>query len=138
MKTLAVVLASMLAGLAACSPKPAPTPQPASAPAPEQHYEAVTITGTHTVEDNVIKLNESTGAAWIHCCGSNNTNFTSIKDGAMLPVGDYHLLYWSVIRGDGGVDWNVYRIDHKTGHMWVVVVPSTGNYYWSDVNSTVQ
>jgi hypothetical protein len=127
-----------LLALTACSPViPQPTPSQPGAPAASGQWEAAVISGSQAVSDEIIKIDVGSGAAWIHCCGSRNTNYFVIKDTSPPPPGDYHLITWSQVSPKGDVNWNVYRFDRKTGHTWSIEAPQPSTYYWSDVNTTV-
>lgn len=132
MKWSSFLAVAMLAGLAGCSPFGAP-----ATPAVEQHFEAITVAGSYRVPDDILKINTATGDAWIHCCGTNNNNFSHIKDAQALPAGDYHLLQWSQIGLNGDVSYNVYRFDKATGHTWVYKPTDNNTDYWIDLNGTI-
>lgn len=127
----AIVAVVAVAGLAACSGA-----HPTAGEA-QHSFEAAVIPGSGGVGDDLIKMDSTTGAAWIHCCGSRNTNFMAIKDASPLPPGDYRLVTWSNPGSDGSVSWNAYRFDTRTGHAWVISGSDTSGYEWQDVNVTV-
>jgi hypothetical protein len=134
MKPTLLAVLPLLAALAACQPV-IPQP-PASAAAPSGEWEAATISGSRNESDDIIKVNVATGAAWIHCCGSNNSNYFIVKDSSPPPAGDYHLVTWSQVAPNGDVNWNAYRFDRKTGHTWVIET-ANGAYFWSGIDTTV-
>lgn len=138
--TLFAVL-PVAAALAACQPVIPSTNSTASQSSPSPaalpgEWEAVAVTGSRNVSDDILKINVATGAAWIHCCGSNNNSYWVIKDTAQLPAGDYHLVSWSHVSTNGDVNWNAYRFDRKTGHTWVIE-SENGSYSWLEVNTTI-
>jgi hypothetical protein len=146
MKRFALVAATMLASLAACSPgggshpnpSAASSAAPAAAVAAPQHYDAVLVTGSKAVSDELVKLNTASGDAWAHCCGTSNNNFTHIKDDKPIPPGDYRLISWSHVEPSGAVSYNVYRFDSRTGHSWVLVESTSGGAAsWLDIATTI-
>ncbi|MFI4935905.1 MAG: hypothetical protein ACHP7N_14890 [Caulobacterales bacterium] len=137
MNRLALTAAVLLMGLGAC------TQQPATPAAPPQTFEAISLAGAegdasgNGGADEFIKINTTTGAAWVHCCSVGNTVFGAVKDGVAPPAGDYHLLGWSTRVANGSIAWAVYRFDRKTGHTWTLQGDPSSGYHWND-DATVE
>ena len=131
MKSLFALLSLMTVALGACT-VPAQT-NATNAAAPAGNFDAVTISGSSTANDVVLKVNADTGAASYYCC--NHFNFNAISDPSPPPPGRYSLKAWDVISGDGTVTWVAYRFDANTGHTWVLTHQREGQYQWQAITN---
>ncbi|HLK26792.1 MAG TPA: hypothetical protein VKT30_19220 [Caulobacteraceae bacterium] len=145
MKPVTILAATALAALAACTPNtpasnassaasaagPAAASSAANAPSAQAgRWEGTVLAGDKTAGDILLKVNTTTGASWVYCCGA--TGLQQIADSTPVPPGDYHLLSWVYANPDGSTNWNVYRIDNATGKVWII--SSQSPFQWNVQN----
>jgi hypothetical protein len=134
--TRTMAVAAALGGLAACSPAQQPQQQTQQQPAAadtQNSYEMVLVTGSATANEDLIKINTSTGASAISCCGNNS--YTAITEPAPLPTGKYVLKLWNTIGSDNGVTWAAYRFDENTGRTWGLFHDNGAQYHWGAISN---